>query len=65
VATAVGAVRFVIAKPIASAERRERQFRFVESQDAKDPALIWADDSYMRGAVDSLRQRLARSTNWA
>jgi hypothetical protein len=46
VATAGGDVRFVIAKPIKSAERRERQLGFVESHDRSDPGLMWADDDY-------------------
>lgn len=46
VAESSGQVRFVIAKPLASTLRRERQLRFVESRDAEDPAFSWADGSY-------------------
>jgi hypothetical protein len=57
VATASGDVRFVIAKPIASRERRERQLRFVSDRDAVDPALSWADDEYAARRIAHLSFR--------
>lgn len=46
VAESSGDVRFVIAKPLASAARRDRQLGFVEGCDAADPALAWSDARY-------------------
>lgn len=54
VAESSGDVRFVIAKPLASAERRERQLAFVESCDATDPALAWSDAKYQASRVAKL-----------
>jgi hypothetical protein len=57
VATAGGDVRFVIAKPIFSQARRERQLRHVERLDADDPALGWAADDYAGRRVARLSFR--------
>jgi hypothetical protein len=57
VAESSGDVRFVIAKPLASSERRERQLRFVESCDASDPALVWSDREYEGSRVANLSFR--------
>lgn len=54
VAESSGDVRFVIAKPLASRERRERQLGFVESLDAADPALAWSDDGYGASRIANL-----------
>jgi hypothetical protein len=43
VASSSGEVRFAIAKPLASEERRERQLRFAETRIAEDPAFGWTD----------------------
>jgi hypothetical protein len=51
VATADGEVRYVIAKPLASALRRQRQCALVASLDQEDPAIAWADDAYERGRM--------------
>jgi hypothetical protein len=57
VATADGVVRFVIAKPIASEQRRKRQLAFVEAQDIADPALSWSDDDYGKTRIARLSFR--------
>lgn len=54
VAESSGDIRFVIAKPLASKERREHQLRFVESCDATDPALAWCDAGYEDSRVARL-----------
>jgi hypothetical protein len=54
VAASSGDVRFVIAKPLASVERRERQLGFVESCDAADPALVWSDADYSTTRIADL-----------
>jgi hypothetical protein len=57
VAESSGDVRFVIAKPLASNDRRERQLEFVNSMDARDPALVWSDDRYDASRIANLSFR--------
>lgn len=54
VAESSGKVRFVIAKPLASAQRRNRQRGFVESHDARDPAISWAAEDYRQERIATL-----------
>jgi len=54
VAESSGHVRFIIAKPLASRQRRARQLDFVESCDAQDPAFSWTDDAYHRNRIADL-----------
>lgn len=57
VAASTGDVRFVIAKPIGSRERRERQLAFVDGIDAADPALAWSDEGYAATRIAKLDLR--------
>jgi hypothetical protein len=54
VASADGDVRFVIAKPLASTARRERQAAFAEVLAASDPAMPWTDPAEARPAAADL-----------
>jgi hypothetical protein len=57
VATADGVVRFVIAKPLASVDRRNAQLEFVAACDADDPALSFAGDDYFKDRIARLNFR--------
>jgi hypothetical protein len=57
VATADGAVRFVIKKPLADEARRTGQLEFAAACDADDPALSWAGDDYMKDRIARLSFR--------
>jgi hypothetical protein len=62
VASAEGKVRYVISKPMRSANiaeelqqqaklREQRQLEFVDHVDRSDPLLAWGDDAYVKNRI--------------